>query len=206
MKRYKVVSIVSVVGFVITIWGLWTVWAQDDILPASPTPTPVGYVYMPIIAKEWAIPFTPTPTPLPTATPDPWTYFLTGYQDTKMKGIVTGSVRRTSMTDYWGTVVYPRGVFIVLFMDVINCDMESAYVSGINTFWMRDGLGPFFDMAGLSVQWAAEDEYDRIGVYEDLQPQFTYEMVFAFDVPPEGSYVFWYIPWGSEQAVAGERE
>jgi len=110
------------------------------------------------------------------------------------------------MTDYWGNVVYPKGVFIVLFMNVVNHELTSGYVSGIGTFWMRDGGGPFFDMADLEMQWAAEDEYGRMGVYEDLQPQFVYEMVFAFDVPPQGTYNLWYRPWGSSGAVHIEED
>lgn len=153
-------------------------------------------VYLPVVHKGITdLAPTATPVPSPTPTPDPWISFLTGYDDNRMKGLVTGSARRTSLTDYRGDIVYPMGVYIVLFMDVVNWEMESAYVTRINTFWMRDGTGPFYDMAPLDAQWAAEYEYDRVGVYEDLQPSFTYQMVFVFDVPIGGSYTLWYRSW-----------
>ncbi len=144
---------------------------------------------------------TPTVTPTPTFTPTPqWLLFLTGFDDRKMTGLPTGSVRRSSLTDYWGNVVFPKGVFIVLFMDVVNCELTSGYVLGFDTFWMRDGSGPFYDMADLDAHFAAEHEYNRMGPYEDLQPQFVYEMVFVFDVPPQPLYSLWYRGWGSANA------
>ncbi len=147
-------------------------------------------------------PIPPTPTWVPTVDPwAGWIEFLTGYQETRMKGRGTGSVRRTSLTDYWGDTHYPLGVYIVFFMDVVNFDVGSAYVSGYGTFWMRDGTGPHYDMADLDPQMAAEYEYDRMGTYEDLQPRFLYNMVFVFDVPASGSYSLWYVPWGSGSAV-----
>lgn len=150
---------------------------------ATPTPTVVS------------------PTPTPTATPESqWFLFLTGWDDVRMKGLPTDWIRRTSMADLWGDVVYPEGVFIVLLMDVQNCGIKSAFVSRYDTFWMRSGDGPFFDMAPLETQWAAEYEYGRIGVYETLQPQFIYQMVFVFDVPPENVYDLWYRPWTGPHA------
>jgi len=202
-KRLALVGAV-LLALLLAVQG-YQLYAQDDLdylvyapimakgfMPPTATPTATQ---LPPTATATA---TSTSTPTPTATRQPqWLFFLTGFDDIRMKGLPTGSTRRTSMTDYWDDTVYPNGVFIVLFMDVVNCDMQSAHVSRIDTFWMRDGNGPSFDMAPLEAQWAAEYEYSRIGVYETLQPQFTYKMVFVFDVPPAGSYDLWYIPWGS---------
>lgn len=196
MKRKVFIVLLVLVQVLAIAWAVvssladeeWLVYipvAHKGITDLAPTTTPVP---------------SPTSTPTPTPTPDPWMSFLTGYEDNRMKGLVTGNVRRTSLTNYWGDTLYPMGIYIVLFMDVVNWEMESAYVSGISTFWMRDGTGPFYDMAPLDAQFAAEHEYDRVGVYEDLQPRFTYQMVFVFDVPIEGLYGIWYRPWGMDEA------
>ena len=170
-------------------------------------------VYFPLVAKPkstatptptWAPPTstptaTATSTPTPTATPAPqWMYFLTGYDDRKMRARdVGGGERRGSLIDYWGEIHYPKGVFVIVLLDVVNCEPMSGYVSGVGTLWLSHDGNTFFDMAELEVQWAAQDEYNRIGVYDTLQPQFIYKMVFAFDVPPEVLYGLWYRGWGS---------
>jgi len=181
------------------------VYSQDPVLDKV-TFLPVVYQSLPDTPTPTV---TSTPTKMPTKTPMvtstpvsyQWFSFMTGYDDRKMKGLPTGRIRRSSLTNHWGDVIYPQGVFIVLFMDVVNYELTSGYVSRIDTFWMRDGYGPFFDMADLDVQLAAEDEYNRIGVYVDLQPQLVYEMVFVFDVSPQGSYSLWCRLWESVSTI-----
>lgn len=171
--------------------------------------------YLPIVGKQPTLTPTPTPTltltptptstPIPTSTPTPtpdWFYFLNYPYDIKMKGVWTEAARRSSLVDSWGDIYYPQGEFYIVLMTVINCDLESAYVSRY-TFQVGEGENhPRFDMASLDAQWAAQYEYDRLGVYDDLQPIFAYDLVFVFDVPVGGDYGLWYQPWSSTSHTA----
>jgi hypothetical protein len=98
-----------------------------------------------------------------------------------MQARVTASEYRRVLNGENNDPVYPAGIFVVVLVDVTNNGTRSDYVGG-RSLRVQDSAGRQFDMAELEAQWAAQDEFNREGVYDDIQPGFTRPLVFAFDV------------------------
>jgi hypothetical protein len=125
---------------------------------------------------------TQTPTQEPTQTPTQETILPIG--STVLfdifSGTITGAEKVYHLQGDSGTI-YPNQVFVIAFVDVENLGYVSGYVSTFD-LQIRDSVGRLFDMADLEVQWAAQDQYGLTGVYEDIQPSFFEQQVYAFDV------------------------
>lgn len=158
-------------------------------------------LYLPVIFRGWpptpTPPITPTHVPSPTATLSPTAIPATtllptgqvinfkGWQhDTRMLAIVTGSERRSSLTDYWGSTYYASGIFLVGFVNIANVGLQSDSVGRYTSFRVKDSANRLFDLASLNANMAAMDSYNRKGLYDDVQPGMTIPMVFVFDVLP----------------------
>ncbi|MDP2949074.1 MAG: hypothetical protein Q8P22_06010 [Chloroflexota bacterium] len=134
-----------------------------------------------------------TPTPTPTATPS-GEYSFTFASSYSEPDTFRGTVEEIRMMDsipkmgYHEGVTAPAGsIFAVVLMRVENIGTEPDDV-GSYSFRLRDSLGRHFTLSydepdSLNVQWAAEDYFQRIGVYDDIQPGITRDMVFGFLVP-----------------------
>ena len=123
--------------------------------------------------------------------------FLEFWHDVPMEGVVTHFERRESLyCTRWDRTVYPQGVWFVVLMDVTNHGQVSGCV-GNQSLKVKDSDGREFDMAELDAMWAAETEYGRGNALEDIQPGFTAELSFVFDVLPtsEGLHLISVDPW-----------
>jgi len=152
--------------------------------PPPPTPTP------PPVAPT----ATPVPPQPPTATPLPAWYSFTFPSFYTEPDTFRGAVEEIRMmssipkTGYHEGVTAPPGsTFALVLMTVQNVGTEPAYV-GSYSFRLRDSLGRHFTLSydqpdSLEVQWAAQDYFQRSGVYDEIQPGLTGSMVFAFLVP-----------------------
>lgn len=194
-----------ILGFVlaaVSIIGLCATWATANSLLADDL-TPTSAAYLPIAYKQ------PTPTatstPRPTSTPSPpppvtvgsHVRFKAAFYDQPFEGVVTSSGYRTSLYDsFWNKVYHPGGIFVVVIMNVTNHGTRSDEV-GYYCFAVRDSASRTFDLAEIDVQFAAEDEYNRDGVYTTIQPGFTRSQVFVFDVLPQsqGLHLVSLDPW-----------
>jgi hypothetical protein len=45
-------------------------------------------------------------------------------------------------------------------------------------------------MADLGAQWAAEEQFSKTGVYHDIQPSFTENQVYVFDISPASNGLY----------------
>jgi hypothetical protein len=139
-------------------------------------------------------PETPMPNPIPgsiinlgiTGSNGNWEY------------TVTDVVKTSTLSGDYGTYS-AKGIFLVTLVTVKNMGLESGYVSRFD-FFIQDDLTRQFDMASLEVQWAAEDQYGRTGVYEDIQPSFTEDQVYVFDIYPTSSGLL-FVPTDPGDAV-----
>lgn len=131
-----------------------------------------------------ALPVTPTPNPRPSSivglgTPgrfDDWQYTVT-------------DVTTTNTLNGRSETVTARGVFLVILASVQNLGLESDSISRFD-FVIQDSATRQFDMADLRAQWAAQDQFDRTGIYDDIQPSFTEDQVYVFDILPELSGLY----------------
>lgn len=145
-----------------------------------------------LIAKVPPVTPSPNPTPSPIVgigTPgrfDNWQYIVTGIMTT-----------HTLNGDY--SIVTAKGVFLVVFATVQNLGLESDYISRYD-FVAQDSSTRQFDMADLNAQWAAEDQFGRTGVYHRIQPSFTEDQVYVFDILPESSGLY-FVPTNPGDAV-----
>jgi len=151
-------------------------------------------VYLPVVVRPESTPTPtstpePTPTDTPTPIPDPIPdgssiHFMGWENNVPFSGVVVNSEFQQSLTPNYGSPVMPLGKFLVVVMDVTNNGLESDSAGRYSAFAVKDSEERQFDMAELTVQWAAEDQYDLEGVYTDIQPGFTIRHVFVFDVLP----------------------
>jgi hypothetical protein len=149
---------------------------------AYQTYLPIVYNAPPPTQTPTALPPTPTPTltPTPTVTPIPILPIGTTVDFDNFRGTITEAYRVDHFEGDSGPI-YPIQVFVVAIVDVENLSFASDSVSRYD-LRVRDSIGRLFDMAELEAQWAAEDQYGRTGVYEDIQPNFIENQVYAFDV------------------------
>jgi len=183
--RWTVVIVATIVSLItcilITISSSFTYGS----VAANGTLTPTAWVYLPYVSRMEPPP-TPTPTLTPTSTPTP-TPSATPvlpvgasiYFDV-WKVTITGAERVDHLEGDSGSV-YPSQIFVIALTSVENLGYVSDNVSRYD-LKVRDSIGRQFDMADLEAQWAAEDQYDRTGVYYDIQPGFVEDQVYAFDV------------------------
>lgn len=161
-------------------------------------------LYLPVVVRAGSTP-TPTPTIMPTPTEAPADPIQVGSSihfqgwatDVSFSGVVVDSEFQQVLTPDYGSPVTPQGKFLVVVMDITNNGLQSDSVGIYSSFYAKDSDERQFDLAELTVQWAAEDQYDLDGVYTDIQPGFTARMVFAFDVIPS-SQIFTLVslsPW-----------
>ena len=141
----------------------------------SPTPQPPPPVYLPVVTRFSG--------PPPIAVGEKLR-FLSWLKSVPLEAVVRDSDCRSRLVPDGGDPVYPDGVFVVAVLDVTNEGLESGEV-GRSSLMVRDSVGRKFDMASLEALWAAEDEYDLDSVYTAIQPGFTDQLVFVFDVLPE---------------------
>ena len=149
-------------------------------------------VYLPVVVRAGSTPIpTSTPEPTPTDTPAPvpdpipegsGIHFMGWENNVPMSGVVVNSEFQQSLIPNNGSPVMPLGKFLVVVMDVTNNGLESDSAGRYSAFAVKDSEDHQFDMAELTIQWAAEDQYDLDGVYTDIQPGFTVRLVFVFDV------------------------
>jgi hypothetical protein len=139
-------------------------------------------------------PITPTPNPLPTSIVN---IGIPGNFDS-WKYTVTNVLTTNTLNGDYG-VITAKGEFLVIFASVQNLGLGARYISRYD-FVIQDSLTRQFDMASLEAQWAAEDQYDRTGVYEDIQPSFTLDQVYVFDILPSANGLY-FLPTQSGNAV-----
>ena len=139
-------------------------------------------------------PVTPTPNPLPS----PVVSLGTAGRFDDWQYIVTDITTTYTLNGNYG-IVTAKGVFLVVFATVQNLGLESDYISRYD-FVVQDSSTRQFDMAELSAQWAAEDQFGRTGVYRDIQPSFTEDQVYVFDILPESSGLY-FVPTNPGDAV-----
>jgi len=187
MKHTK--WIVTIFGLVILVMGL------TGFIGVLAAPSHYS-IYLPIVIKqEPTLPiltptktptntpnFTPTnsPSATPTATLIPILPIGSTVDFDIFRGTITGADRVDHLDGDSGEI-YPVQVFVVAIVDVKNLGFASDYVSAYD-LKIRDSIGRLFDMAELEEQFAAEHQYNRTGVYTDIQPDFIENQVYAFDV------------------------
>lgn len=137
-----------------------------------------------LVPGNYSPPITPTPNPLPTSVVNLGTPGNTA----KWEYTITNVISTATLTGD-SSVVSAKGEFLVVFATVRNLGLESAYISRYD-FVIQDSITRQFDMAELEVQWAAEDQYGLSGVYEDIQPGFTEQQVFVFDIASSASGLY----------------
>lgn len=153
---------------------------------------PLYGVYLPAVEIVAEVPTPgPTATPLPTPTPPLLPVgevmrFRSYPYEAPFEGTIVGGYRTPYLQDYGGKPTEAKGTFLVLFMDVRNAGLESSSVTHL-AFRAQDSAGRLFDMAELQPQSAAQQQHNRQGVYDDIQPGFTAYCVFVFDVLPEST-------------------
>jgi hypothetical protein len=178
------------VGSLLTVDFLDVVWLCLAGAPAAaPTATPP-----PVAPTATAVAPTPISPPPPTATTAPAGYSFTFPSFYSEPDTFRGTVEEIRMMDSIPKTGYHEGVtapagstFALVLMTVQNIGNEPAYVSSFS-FRLRDSIGRHFTLSYdqpdmLEVQWAAQDYFQRIGVYDDIQPGITKKMVFGFLVP-----------------------
>ena len=129
-------------------------------------------------------PISPEPNPTPTSTvelgypgnTDIWEYTIT---DISTIYTLSGD----------SSTYIAKGMFLVIFATMKNISLEFDNVSRYD-FVIQDLVTRQYDMAPLEVQWAAEDQYNRTGVYETIQPSFTEDQVYVFDILSTASGLF----------------
>ena len=131
------------------------------------------------------------PTPVPTPTP-PSGYTITfpGFYadpDTFEATVTSLMLMNTISGDQFDDdVVAPPGAhFAVVFMNVINFGSEPDFAGGF-ALRLTDSIGRSFstDFDNSSrAQRNAEDQYQRLGTFDTLQPGIPADMVFVFQVP-----------------------
>jgi len=185
MKHTK--WIINIFGLVVLAMGLTRF---IGVLAVPNTFIPDHSVYLPIVIKQGPTsptltPIntpspTPTLTPTPTATPIPILPIGAMVDFDIFRGTITGADRVDHLEGDSGSI-YPIQVFVVAIVDVENMGFASDYVSRYD-LKLRDSIGRLFDLAELEGQFAAEHQYNRTGVYTDIQPGFIENQVYAFDV------------------------
>ena len=101
---------------------------------------------------------------------------------------ITDVVTTNTLTGDYNTY-NSKGIFLIIFATVKNINLESDYISRYD-FVIQDSTTRQYDMAELEVQWAAEDQYGRTGVYETIQPSFSEDQVYVFDISPSASGLY----------------
>jgi hypothetical protein len=149
------------------------------------TPTPTPTTTPPVVIATPTV--TPTVDGMPVPASDNVKFRDWLDDEILLEGVVTFSEYQTVLTPDYGDPVTPQGIFVVILMDVTNHGLESGSVGMFSSFRLQDSQNRKFDMADLEAQWAAQDMYDRDGVYEDIQPGFTVPRVFVFDVLPSST-------------------
>lgn len=186
-KIFLVISVVIGLALVIQI-------VHAELYSSTYLPIVMGGYVAPTV-EPTAEPTTPAPTdPIPVGE----TIHFKGWEhSTPLSGTVVASEFKTSLQPNYGNPVVPAGVFVVVTMDVTNTGLESDAVGIYSAFRVQDDAGRKFDMAGMSAQTAAQNQYKLPGAYGTLQPGFTLRMVFVFDVLPAsaGMHLLSGSPW-----------
>jgi hypothetical protein len=123
-------------------------------------------------------PKTPSPNTVPESVVD---INMTGAVDT-WDYTITDVIKTSTLEGDYGTI-NAKGIFLVTLVTVKNTGTVSEYISRYD-FIIQDNLTRQFDMASLEAQWAAEDQYERTGVYKTIQPSFSETQVYVFDISP----------------------
>jgi hypothetical protein len=137
-----------------------------------------------LVPGKYSPPISPTQNPLPTSVVNLNTPGRTLNWEYTLKNVIISP----TLTGDYGSVS-AKGKFLVVFATIKNLGLESNYVSRYD-FVIQDSTTRQFDMAELDVQWAAEDQYDLMGVYEDIQPGFSIQQVYVFDISPTSSGLY----------------
>jgi outer membrane protein assembly factor BamB len=144
-------------------------------------------VFLPSLGRDATVTPTPSPTPRPPALVGQVLSGL-GTSHRSLRGVVTGHQQTDALAGSTETL-RAHGVFLVVFMDVMNPGLRSDYVgdSYSSDLWVEDAARHRFDLAPLPYQIAAREAHGRLGVNDPVQPGFTVPMVFVFDVLPDST-------------------
>ena len=149
-------------------------------------------VYLPLVRGPIPTSETPGPGITPTTPAAPSDPVLAGSvihilgweKEVRLSGVVVRSEFQQTLAPDYGSPVTAQGKFLVVVLDVTNQGLQSDSVGSYSSFRAKDAAGREFDLAGLTVQMAAKDQYNLGGIYTTVQPGFTTQMVFVFDVLP----------------------
>ncbi len=150
------------------------------------TPQPFSGVFLPSLSHHIPPTASPTPTETPTATgtatPQPLAPGTT-LKAAVFRVVVDSSYKTTNLGGY----APPQGgVFLVVLARVTNEGLKEDYLSHFD-FYVRDSRGREFTMADLTYQWEAQDIHGRNGVYHDIGPSLSDNMVFVWEIAPDST-------------------
>jgi hypothetical protein len=148
-----------------------------NYIPPTETPTPTET----LAPTHTASPM-PTMTPTKTATPQPLPVGTTIKAKT-MRIEVQSSYRTLNLGGY----APPQGgVFLVVLAKVTNEGVTEHYVGSYDMV-IKDSRDREFRVADLTYQWEAEDIHDRHGVYHDIGPSLSANLVFVWEIAPDST-------------------
>lgn len=159
--------------------SVWLCVMTPGAAPAPPAP--------PVATATTVLLPTATPVPRP---PTAYSFTFPSFyaEPDTFQGRLSGISLMDSIpaTDFLPGASPPQGAqFAVVLMSVTNIGAEPAAVGSLS-FRLRDADGRVFTLDYpelISAQFAAEEYFERAGLYDTVMPGITLDMVFVFLVP-----------------------